>query len=1728
MAGTIRKIRRVTTAKVADFDDQIWPINVAILILVGFIAGSIVTYSRLDEPRLLLNTWFLLSTLALTAGLSFWAVARFQGKVRNRVLFCTIVSLLVHLWVVMYAAREYVELMAEKEKEKEKALLDEPQSKVPPLPDYTEPPRRQQSFQVPIPVRIPEPVQPLPVERPPVEVEIRPEAKPTEEPDLPQQQVRPTTPQRREPSAPRRADYAGRQITRNPLKEQLLPNEPIPVEQPSPQPGQKAALSAPEIASHQPRQTQVKADQRQVFEDPSSIQADPLEARVARRATNRDPMADVPATPTPTRNAPNPADVARSDARAPEPVPITRPSPKADTLQPSEESVARNQAAAPRVIVPDSVPAPTPTAPATPALAPTTQRRDEPIQLAENPQPIPMRRPRAVTAPTDFTTPRPTPTPKTPRSSPGTDALAMSKTPIRSASTGQSSPNVNQSSGDNTVRSAAGPATPSTPLRRPGSSQVADSSPGTTTPQRSAANIRIAGNVARPSPAAPRTTPAAPSGPSQPTPVTTAAGTSGGQSPGVQQLAAAGASLPPSASTPQLPAIPARPRTPGTRQPGATGAAPAEPASLAPPSRPGANVPATIIAAQAAPSTAPASSGGTPPSRLTAGNIASVQTQGAQPPAGNTSASASTAEAGVGSNQALARNGQPRSTGVGQPTAAATDPTTRMARGPAPAHALVASGAPRPSPVSPGSAASGLSGPTAASLNVRGLGARAGGTSIRLAQQPIVGAGPSATAGTPARVASMSPDRVSRIESSATAVGGSGRPMPGRTPGETLAPDSAAEPTELAANISPGRQGTPGAPSFAPTSGPQQRIPGLPGGLQSQPQGGALAALGMHGAPLSDAAGSRRPSASQPQQPGGTDLAANQMLTRTSSGNGVDIPTNNVPVGSAPKMGGGGVVDTLGGLASSLPQGPTATAQSAGANLPPANQTAASGPAEAGLGSALAPRLPGTARATGDGLPAAAGSENGPPIERLASAGPGGAMNGPQPSGPAGATGLPGAGTQPSDMAQAPTGGLSGLVTQGTGTEPSAGQPSETTGSDEPGGEAVAMVRLSRPGKDDMLAAAISSGAAGGLVRKPGAMQTAGSSLAAPAIAPPGDSVAGQSAAPDIGLMASLAGSPRRFAGLEGNLVDRTPVEGAREAGPAATTPGAVQGLRRLPPGDDIGAAVALEVGRGPQRDSDLPGLPDAVADVSEQTIPVGMPIGTADAVALAEAAVFNDPGRQEGGLPVLTVAMLGPGGLRYDPIAEAGIPNRRARRESETVHEATLPRFLPDRSGGDPAINAHIPAAAFEHRDPNLRGAIGRRQGAPEGNERAVLMGLDFFARNQFPDGHWSLNALPAETAKWSTAMGDSVEDLVRDARELLEADYGKMLPKEARETVTRAVEKHADGEKLSQAELDELALFVTGLGQMESDTAATGLALLTYLGAGYTHEEDMHRATVRRGLDWLIAHQKPDGELFTGGTSAARFYSNGIATIALCEAYGMTRDPELREPARKAVEFLINSQHPTRGGWRYNLDRRGVSTETDTSVTGWILMAMKSAQMAGLEVPDEVFERIDRWLDSAEARRAEGQYIYNPHADRRKPQQLKGLEPNLAMTAEAMLMRIYLGRQREDPGLIAGADHIKENLPRMGRDANNMRDCYYWYYATQAMYQMQGEHWEAWNDRFRVLLPESQVESGALAGSWDPRRPVADRWGHTGGRHYVTALQLLMLEVYYRHLPLFQELGK
>jgi len=294
---------------------------------------------------------------------------------------------------------------------------------------------------------------------------------------------------------------------------------------------------------------------------------------------------------------------------------------------------------------------------------------------------------------------------------------------------------------------------------------------------------------------------------------------------------------------------------------------------------------------------------------------------------------------------------------------------------------------------------------------------------------------------------------------------------------------------------------------------------------------------------------------------------------------------------------------------------------------------------------------------------------------------------------------------------------------------------------------------------------------------------------------------------------------------------------------------------------------------------------------------------------------------------------------------------------------------------------------------------------------------------------------------------------------------------------------------------------------GRSENVEAATGMALIAFQGAGYTPQGDpQHDFTqvTRHAWKALLKKQNEDGSFFSTGSHNSQIYTHAICTIALCELYGMTRDSDYMEPAQRAIDYCVRAQAP-QGGWKYNF---GVGS--DLSVTGWVVMALQSARMAGLEVPTPALQSVSGFLDSVS--HSSGNYSgvgysYEPSGG-----------PTAAMTAEGLLCRQYLGWKQDDPRLNRGADVLLENLPQWKR---NERDVYYWYYATQVCHHLEGRHWRTWNDTMKVLMPKHQEQHGKERGSWDP---TGDRWGPEGGRLYVTCLSTYMLEVYYRHLPIYQ----
>jgi hypothetical protein len=379
---------------------------------------------------------------------------------------------------------------------------------------------------------------------------------------------------------------------------------------------------------------------------------------------------------------------------------------------------------------------------------------------------------------------------------------------------------------------------------------------------------------------------------------------------------------------------------------------------------------------------------------------------------------------------------------------------------------------------------------------------------------------------------------------------------------------------------------------------------------------------------------------------------------------------------------------------------------------------------------------------------------------------------------------------------------------------------------------------------------------------------------------------------------------------------------------------------------------------------------------------------------------------------------------------------------------------------------------------------------GGNKESEAAVARGLEWLAAHQAPDGRWSLHK----------------------------------FPEHARDKSGQPVGKGGCG-------------CVPGTGR-HNDPAATGLALLPFLGAGHTQrplpgsKQVDYSKTVLAGLGYLLKIQvrggTSDGYLGGDPEYVGNMYGHAIATIALCEAYGMTNDPALRGPAQRAVTFIVNAQSggdpaDGAGGWRYS-PKTTSKPRGDTSVTGWMVMALQSGHMAGLSVPAKTWTNVEEYLDKCKSefdssmsssKKLVG-YGYSP-----------GTPPTVTMTAAALLCREYLGTNPKNPDLLRGIEWLKEMPP--GKSG----DLYYEYYATQVFHHIGGPTWQFWNlgpdGTGKFGIRESLVSKQDKGtdpktvhqyGSWTL---VGADFKNDGGRIMWTSLSLLTLEVYYRHLPLY-----
>ncbi|MEM1069534.1 MAG: hypothetical protein AAGI63_11610 [Planctomycetota bacterium] len=349
-------------------------------------------------------------------------------------------------------------------------------------------------------------------------------------------------------------------------------------------------------------------------------------------------------------------------------------------------------------------------------------------------------------------------------------------------------------------------------------------------------------------------------------------------------------------------------------------------------------------------------------------------------------------------------------------------------------------------------------------------------------------------------------------------------------------------------------------------------------------------------------------------------------------------------------------------------------------------------------------------------------------------------------------------------------------------------------------------------------------------------------------------------------------------------------------------------------------------------------------------------------------------------------------------------------------------------------------------------------------------------------------------------------------DMKKKLLRDYGGTESSEA--AVTEALKWLSRHQMANGAWTFQHDLVRQGTGGNPGDAsrrktynAATSLALLPFLGAGQTHVQGEFRPVVFRGLRYLInsGRKGQKGGLaildFTEG--GGNMYSHGLAAITLCEAYAMTEDPELAAPAQAALNFITYAQCRD-GGWRY---RPQQPDGGDTSVTGWQVMALKSGYMGHLSVPPSTIEGAILFLDKVQSKDG-ALYGYAGPSQRIRP----------SCAAIGLLCRMYTGWDKNHPGIVAGV----EELSKVGV---LKKDIYYDYYAAQVLRHYGGTQWDEFNVELRDWLVETQNQEPGSKGSWYFAESASHRGPKEGGRLASTAFATMILEVYYRHMPLYAD---
>jgi hypothetical protein len=285
---------------------------------------------------------------------------------------------------------------------------------------------------------------------------------------------------------------------------------------------------------------------------------------------------------------------------------------------------------------------------------------------------------------------------------------------------------------------------------------------------------------------------------------------------------------------------------------------------------------------------------------------------------------------------------------------------------------------------------------------------------------------------------------------------------------------------------------------------------------------------------------------------------------------------------------------------------------------------------------------------------------------------------------------------------------------------------------------------------------------------------------------------------------------------------------------------------------------------------------------------------------------------------------------------------------------------------------------------------------------------------------------------------------------------------------------------------------------GNYGGSSGIPALVAMAFLSKGYTPTEGRYKVTINRCIDFVLQSQQRNGVINEGSAGSGPMYAHNISTLFLSEISGMVDPERQKRIARalpRALKVILDAQRIPKGkdhqgGWRYHPH----STDSDTSCSGWALMALRSAKLNGAAVPDRAIEDAVAYL----YRHYDPQLGCFGYSDRHNHKE--------SLTGMGLLCLELCGEHGKPATIKAGEFVLKHHRSL----AQNPHGYYGNYYAAQGMFQLGGKYWETYADWMYAHYLRRQEANGS--------------WVSEGGSVYGSAMMVLAFTVPYRQLPIYQ----